>query len=617
MHIVGTAGHVDHGKSSLVTALTGVNPDRWLEEQVRGMTLDLGFAHLRLDDGLEAGIVDVPGHARFLHNMLAGASGMELLLLVVAADEGVMPQTVEHLQILQYLNARAAIVVVTKIDTVADADREAAFERIGTALQGTIAAEAPFVATSIRTGEGIAELRREIEAALRALPPRALDAPAYLPVDRVFTLPGRGTILTGTLMQGQIASGDTIAIAPNALSARVRTIHVFGSPLERASAGMRVALNVPSIPRSDVSRGDVVSAPGIDPQSNFRVRFTPHADALASMRRRNPVRAYIGAAEVLGTLVFERAPESATEHTAELFLRRPVLAFPGVRFVARRVSPKSLLGGGTIDAAHGGAAPAGDTPAALEAVLDVLRSAELRAFDARKVAFAANLREEVASLALEAAVERQEALKIARPAEYVDMHAAATLLDHALGALAEAHRTEPWSMGVTSIVLARTLGVSESLLVRILNAFADDGRVANRAGYYSTLDHQPNLTPEQRSFFESAVPLDAASPFLPASLAETLRAVKESRVAGVAKAFDTLVARGALVKVGDAIYRGTQMAQIHANVEEYIRTNGRMTMAEFRDLLGTSRKFAVPLLEWFDSRAITVRSGDVRMLRKK
>ena len=214
MHVVGTAGHVDHGKSSLVRALTGTDPDRWIEERLRGMTLDLGFAHLRYDDGIEAGIVDVPGHERFLHNMLAGAAGMELLLLVVAANEGVRPQTLEHLAIAGFLNVRRAIIVLSKCDLVDATDRARAEAAVRAAIAGTVAHDAPAVAVSSLTGEGIEELRAAIHAALVALPPRPAEAPAFLPVDRVFALPGRGTIVTGTLMQGTLRTGDTLRLDP-------------------------------------------------------------------------------------------------------------------------------------------------------------------------------------------------------------------------------------------------------------------------------------------------------------------------------------------------------------------------------------------------------------------
>ena len=242
MHIIGTAGHVDHGKSALIAALTGTNPDRLIEERMRGMTLDLGFAHLRFDDGLEGGIVDVPGHERFLHNMLAGAAGMELLLLVVDTNEGVRPQTLEHLQILQFLNVRRVLVVASKIDLVDPRDRDDACRRIREQLAGTIAAASEIFAVSAVTGDNLESLKGALHDELAAIPPRNPNAPVYLPIDRAFTLPGLGTVVTGTLMQGTIEVGETLALEPDGKSAHVRSIGVFESTRKRVEAGSRVAL---------------------------------------------------------------------------------------------------------------------------------------------------------------------------------------------------------------------------------------------------------------------------------------------------------------------------------------------------------------------------------------
>jgi selenocysteine-specific elongation factor len=228
MRVVGTAGHVDHGKSALVRALTGTEPDRWEEERRRGMTLDLGFAHLRYADGVEAGIVDVPGHERFVHNMLAGATGMDVLLLIVAANEGPLAQTFEHLAILSLLAVPATIVVLTKADLVDEPELAGVRADVQAAVAGTVAAGAPVVAVSAITGAGLEELRAVIHAALAGLPPRAQHAPAYLPVDRAFTLTGHGTIVTGTLMQGAIAVDDTLLVRPGDVEARVRSLEVFG-----------------------------------------------------------------------------------------------------------------------------------------------------------------------------------------------------------------------------------------------------------------------------------------------------------------------------------------------------------------------------------------------------
>jgi selenocysteine-specific elongation factor len=615
VHIVGTAGHVDHGKSALVAALTGTNPDRWVEEQERGMSLDLGFAHLRFDDGVEGGIVDVPGHERFLHNMLAGAAGMELLLLIVDAVEGVMPQTLEHLQILQFLNVRRIIVVASKIDLVEAGERDGVLQRIAEHLQGTIAASAPIYPVSVVTGENLDALRDALHDELAALPPRNVDAPVYLPVDRVFSLPGLGTVVTGTLMQGRIEVGETLMVEPGGKAAHVRSIGVFGSTRRSVEAGTRVALNLPGVDRHEIERGHAVVGRELTARTSFAVRFVPLQSALSLIGRRTAVRVYVGSSEVLGTLVAQNGSANANEMRANLHLREPVVAFPGLRFVLRRPSPMTLLGGGHVEALDVPDDADGEGIAE-RAAAALLRERGLQSVDLAAVAVAVNLREQAAREVMQRLVEREEALPIERPAEYVDGAAARMLLGRVFEGLHEAQERESWAMGVTSLALSRSLGIGEPLLVRVMERFVSEGRLLHRSGYYCTVDHEPALTPEQRAFFDHLVPLDEEQPFLPIPFAGVAAAVKLAKLAGAVKAFDTLLARGSLVKVGDDLYRGSQIAEIRARVETLLSERDRMTAAEFRNLLGTSRKYAVPMLEWLDGRGITIRNGDYRTLRR-
>jgi selenocysteine-specific elongation factor len=617
MHVVGTAGHVDHGKSSLVRALTGTDPDRWIEERLRGMTLDLGFAHLRYDDGVEAGIVDVPGHERFLHNMLAGAAGMELLLLVVAANEGVRPQTLEHLAILDFLNVRRAIVVLTKRDLVDDAALARAEASVREAVRGTFAHDAPAVAVSTPTGEGIDALRAAIHDALVALPPRPADAPAFLPVDRVFALPGRGTIVTGTLMQGTLRTGDTLRLEPPGRDVRVRSLHVFGAARDAVSGGSRVAVNVPGVEVSELHRGAVLADAGFAPAASLRVRFR----ALdAALRRRTPVRAYLGAGEILGTLVFDGAPPANGDAvTATLHLRRETTTYPGEAFVVRALSPKTLLGGGTVDAVAAPAAESDESHHApdVDAVAHALADTELTPRTAAELGARANVREERAAEILSELVAHGVARRLQKPVAYLDGPAADALSARIHAALARREAEAPWILGTTSLALARELAVDEPFLVRVLAADAEEGRIAARAGYYATLEHRAQLSPDQRAFFERAVPVDDAQPLVPAPLDGVVAELRRTKTAGLAQAFDTLLATGALVKVGSDVYRGTQIAEIRKRLETAIARDGPITMARFRDAVGTTRKYAVPLMEWFDATGVTVRSGDVRALRRR
>ncbi len=614
MHVVGTAGHVDHGKSSLVRALTGTDPDRWIEEKLRGMTLDLGFAHLRFDDGIEAGIVDVPGHERFVHNMLAGAAGMELLLLVVAANDGVRPQTLEHLAILDFLNVRSAIVVLTKRDLVDDDLLAEAEREVREATRGTVAENAPVIAVSTITGEGMDVLRAAIHAALVALPPRALEAPAFLPVDRVFALAGHGTIVTGTLMQGTLRVGDTLRLDAPDRAVRVRSLQVFGAARESATGGARVALNLPGVEVTELHRGAVLADGTLGANASLRVRFRVLPEARALLRRRTHVRAYLGAAEILATLVLERGADVDAPLEGMLHLRRPATTYPGEAFVLRALSPKTLLGGGTIDAA--GDADAGDDVAPdVAAVAGALAEGELVPRTAAEIGARANVREERAIEVLADLVAAGAARRLHKPPAYLDGRVADALSVRIDAILKRRESEAPWMLGTTSLALAREIGMDEPTLLRFLASDADDGRLAARAGYYATLGHRPQLTPEQREFFERVVPVDPAQAMVPSALETVVAEVRRTRIAGLTQAFDTLVASGALVKVGTDVYRGTQIAEIRARLEASIRRDGPITMARFRDAVGTTRKYAVPLMEWFDATGVTIRDGDLRALR--
>jgi selenocysteine-specific elongation factor len=624
VHVLGTAGHVDHGKSSLVRALTGTNPDRWIEEQLRGMTLDLGFAHLRFPDGVEAGIVDVPGHERFLHNMLAGAAGMELLLLVVAANEGPKPQTAEHLAILQYLNVKQTIVVLTKSDTVDAEELAFAEELVRESIRGTIADGAPCVAVSSVTGVGLDELRAAIHAALVALPARAPDAPAYLPIDRVFALPGHGTIVTGTLMQGRIALGEELRLEPAGRDVRVRSLQIFGEKRERVDGGSRVAVNLPGIETNEIARGTVLASAQFATRSSVAVRFRALPLATALLKRRTPVRAYLGSAEILGTLVFERVPENADETVATLHLRAPAVVFPGAAFVVRRLSPKTLLGGGTIASIDGVAdAPGGtvidDSPVAdapdVAAVVAALRAAGLAGATAARVGAAANVREDVASETLDRLAEDGRVMRLARPAAYIDASLANEIFERVRERLETNERETPWALGVTALALSRALAIPEPTLLRVLAALADEGKLAHRSGYYATPAFVPHLVPEQRAFFDRIFAHDPNAPYVPVAFDDVLSALRATKIPGLSLALDTLLASGTLVKVHDAIYRGTQIAEIRAKLEVALRRDKRIAMSGFRDLIGTSRKYAVPLLEYFDATGVTIRTGDARVLK--
>lgn len=582
------------------------------------MTIDLGFAPLDLGEGLRAGIVDVPGHERFLHNMLAGASGMDAVLLVVAANEGVMAQTREHLAILRHLDVRAVLVVMTKCDLLGGGERAARREAIGEQLAGTIAESAATFEASSRTGEGVDALRDALRAALRAMPRRNVAAPAYLPVDRAFSLPGIGTVVTGTLAQGTIERGDTLIVVPTGRRVRIRRIEVFGEATERAEAGARVALNLPGLDRPAVARGAAIADAVLVPRDAARVRFFPEDQARAALRRRQPVRVHLGSAEILGSLVFERLPESGGEFEATLHLRRAAVLFPGMRAVVRRLSPKTLLGGaivtGTIEphSADDGASAPDDA-----AILAALTAHALDGASAAALAAEVNLREASAQAALRRLLARGEVVALERPSGFVATGVLRTLETRVLDVLRALHAREPWSLGLTSLALARSLQLPEAILARAASALVVAETLSYSDGYYAARDHVAHLTPEQRDLLERLLRDDPAQPLRPRPYAEVVAAIERSGVGGATRALQTAIVRGELIRVGTELYRAAQMAAIRARIERHLARHQRMTAAQFRDIVGTSRKYAIPLLEWLDRTGVTLRDGDDRVLRSR
>jgi selenocysteine-specific elongation factor len=514
------------------------------------------------------------------------------------------------------LSVKKTIVVLTKSDTV-DAE-ELAFTRelVDEALVGTIAAHAQTIAVSTITGDGMPELRAAIHDALAELAPRAPGAPAYLPIDRVFALPGHGTIVTGTLMQGRIKAGDQLALVPLGREVRVRSVQVFGEKRDDVAGGARVAINLPGVETQEIARGAVLASPQFATRSAVDVRFRALPSALALLKRRTPVRAYLGSAEIIGTLVFDPIPTDATDIRAKLFLREATIVFPGAAFVVRRVSPKTLLGGGTIAGidATGTAENVGDDPE-LAAIVAALRAEEFAGATAARVGASSNVREDVAETLLARLAEDGRAIRLAKPLAYVDAELVASLVERVSEKLRLSESETPWLVGVTGLALSRALAVGEAVLMRILAVAIEDGRIAYRGGYYATPEFVPQLNADQRAFFDRAFAGAGGAELAPVAYEELQTAIRTTKIAGLSQAFETLLTSGALVKVHDAVYRGVQIAGVRDKLEAALRRDKQITMAAFRDLVGTSRKYAVPLLEWFDATGVTIRSGDIRLLR--
>lgn len=627
--VIGTAGHIDHGKSALVTALTGIDPDRLDEEKRRGMTIDLGFAHLDLPSGRRIGVVDVPGHERLIKNMLAGAAGLDLVLLVVAADEGVMPQTREHLDILRFLRVHRGLVVLNKMDLVTDADWLALVEEDVRAMcAGTFLEGAPVLRVSARTRTGLAELVEAIDRTLDDAPARDIAAPARLPVDRSFTMEGFGTVITGTLWSGRVRGGDMLELLPARRQVRVRQVQSYGVPVEEARAGQRVALNLAGIGKDEVRRGDVLAPPAaIEPSRvlDVRLRLLRHAPPLLDHGR---VRLYLAADDVIGRVrLLDRtrlAPGDSA--VAQLVLERPTVALRGDPFVLRRYSPMTTIGGGEVIAAPAALRRRGDAAAAEVASL------ETSGPDARLLA--ALRAAGPAGTSVEALVpllgEGRERVTAETAALISDGRAASirgrlfasgvvgAVRDAILRTLAAYHAALPWRRGMPRDELkTRAFPVGDDRVYGyVFDALAASGEV-DVAG---ALARARGFTPVRTAVEASATSaIDAAfrdGRYAPPDRGEVLARAADRGAAE--RMFQALLDDGTLVDVGAGVmFHRDVLADVEARVRDQLAAQGEITVASLRDLLGNSRKFTLTLLEYFDARRVTRRVGDKRVFAQR
>jgi selenocysteine-specific elongation factor len=610
MFVIGTAGHVDHGKSTLVRALTGIDPDRLREEQERGMTIELGFAWLTLPSGREVSIVDVPGHERFIRHMLAGVGAIDVALFVVAADEGVMPQTREHLEILDLLEVRHGVIALTKCDLVDEEWRELVAEEVRAAFAHTTLAEAPLVPVSAATGSGLDALRAALDAALdQAPPPRDIGRPRF-GIDRVFTMSGFGTVVTGTLLDGVVRTGDTLEAVPDGPTARVRGLQSHRRELAEAQPGSRVAINLAGVATEQLRRGQVLAPPGqLVPARalDARVRALPHR----ALRHNLRVTVHLGADEVQAQLRVLGADAIAPgeEGWAQLVLATPLAAAVDDLFVLR-VSDETIGGGRVLDVnaprhrrSDAGAlerlrARAAGTPAAL--VRAALERAE--PCDAAALAAAVPLAGSALADALAELVAAGDivALGAAEPL-YVTRGGLARWRERAARALDGYHREHPLRHGMPPDELRGRLQIGPREWVALLPAFEPE--LVGGAGWVARAGWEPRLTQAQRRQAEAAVEALAAAGAAPPRLeldAELLGYLEQS---------------GRVVNCGDGVlFAAAAFAAAERGVVALIARDGAATLGAVRDALGTNRRAAQALLETLDRRAVTRREGEARTL---
>ncbi len=640
--VVGTAGHIDHGKSALVRALTGTDPDRLKEEKARGITVDLGFAHF-VAGGVRYAFVDVPGHERFVRNMLAGAGGFDVVLLVVAADESVMPQTREHFEICRLLGIGTAVVALSRSDLVDDPDLiELAELEVRDLLAGSPLAEAPVVPVSSVTGAGLDRLLAALETAAAAARPRDPDGLFRLPVDRVFSVRGFGAVVTGTVVSGRVAVGSEVEILPGrdgggeagaGERARVRGLEVHGAPAETGSAGERVALNLSGVRRERVERGSVVGSPGeLGAGSMLDCRLEVLPGAGAPVGDEDRVHVHLGAAAALARVRLlggAAAVEPGETVLAQLRLESPVAALRGDRFIVRRYSPVVTIGGGeVVDAFPPKRSP--KSPAAREAVAALAeaddREAALLFVDRAgpggltEAALARRLgrpRGEAHGLVAELAEAGSVGIAAGRAAGDSLLVSAARLralgerLLARLAAFEAANRLRP---GMAVEELRERAGVPAAVADRVMADLAAAGRLRRDRDAVSTAGREVELTDREREVRDELARRLEEAGLAPPTLADAARELEAP--APLVDAMRRLLAHEgrAVVVTADLAFDAGALRSLREAVRDRRAVNPEVSVGWFKEEFGLSRKHAIPLLEWLDRERVTVRVGDVRRI---
>lgn len=612
MHVVGTAGHVDHGKSTLVVALTGIDPDRFEEEKRRGLTIDLGFAWCTLPSGAEIGIVDVPGHERFIRNMLAGVGSIDAALFVVAADEGWMPQSAEHLQILDFLDVRRGVVAITKADLADDATLELVRDDVRRHLAGTALAGAPIVAVSGTTRAGLDDLLAALDGVLGEAGAPPDHGRPRLFVDRSFTITGSGTVVTGTLTGGSLATGDIVTVLPSGRQARIRSLQTHREPVTTAVPGSRVAANLVGLERTDVGRGEVVVRDRFILTRRFAARLRAARDLGRGLSERGAYELYAGSAQCPCRLRFLEADGDLVPGAtvlAEIYSSSAMPLVPGDRFVVRDVGRWETVAGGVVLDHDPPRLRRGDADAAERlrsreglrgAALAVRVVSERGAVDAQELAALADAgAADVEALGSAPGVVRAGSF-------LVDRAAADDLRERAVAIVSEHHRARPLEPGMPAEALRGRLGLDPAPFDQLLELWSATEHVVREGAAVRLAQHGESLGPEDRSTADTALEkIRLAGPTPP-----ELAAVGLSP--GLAKALERA---GEVVLVTPRIaYPADVWRDIERRVVDLIVEGGPATVAQVRDAIATSRKYAVPVLERLDSIGITRRRGDLREL---
>jgi selenocysteine-specific elongation factor len=625
LQVIGTAGHVDHGKSTLINRLTGINPDRLKVEQEKEMSIELGFAWLKLPNGEEIGIVDVPGHRDFIENMLSGIGGIDAALFVVAADEGVMPQTREHLAILDLLQIPAGVVALTKTDLIQDQEWLDLVEAdLRETLKGTVLETAPIVRVSARTGIGIDDLVQSLQLVLSKRPHRPDLGRPRLPIDRVFTLPGFGTIVTGTLMDGQLSVGDAVEVLPQGLEGRIRGLQTHKQAEDQAFPGGRTAVNISGVHVDQIERGNVLVHPKtFKPTKMIDVWCTLLPDAAAPLKHNTEVKFFLGAAEVMARvrLLGTQALMPGMDAFLQLMLNQPVVALRQDRFILRLPSPATTIGGGQVVDPHPKYRHKRFNTQRLEELERLLvgtpeeilfqTAQKLNPTSSDTIITASGLENEDANHAVKALLAKGQLIELRGKALVITSEGFQQMKEKILESTANFHQQFPLRMGMPREQLKSQLRLNGTVFDALVKRLVSEGDLEELGALLRKTGHDVVFSDEQHKKIRQLFSDFDAQPYSPPTMKQSEEVVGQE----VLKA---LIETGQLIQLNEEVLLNPVIYQEMSDaVIGQLEAKGEITLAELRDQFNTSRKYAVAVLEHLDQMGVTVRRGDSRQLRRR
>lgn len=633
--VLGTAGHVDHGKTSFVRALTGIDTDRLKEEKERGITIELGFAFLDLDCGHRLGIIDVPGHERFVKNMVAGVAGIDLVAFIIAADEGIMPQTREHFEICRLLGVKKGLIVITKKDMVEADWLELVEEEVRGFFADSFLADAPLVMVSSTTGEGIDEARRTLDAMVASCEFAEAYGPFRLAIDRIFTMKGFGAVVTGTSLSGRVAVGDDIRIYPQELDGKIRGIQVHGQSVELVEAGNRTAINIQGIEMDMLERGNVLATPGcLKPSYMLDAEFLYLSANEKPLKNRSRVRVHLGTAEIMGRIVVlegeEVAPGSSVN--VQLLLEEPVGVWPGDHYVVRRYSPVTTIGGGVV---LNNSAPKRkrfrEENSRIFALYHTASQEDLALFHLRESAYSGLTGAELSvkmgcfgnrfkKLMAGPISSRKVVVVDSEKQLYVAEEVYSGLLAKIVDRISDYHKESPLKPGLPKEELRSRIekGLGPKLFHLCLAELSKKGVIVQEEGIVRLAGHQVFLQADEKEIREKMERLFVAAGLNAPTMKEVQGAFPDVPQSLVMEVLSLLVKDGLVAKVTNDFYFYTRtLDELQKRLVEYLQKEGDIDAPRFKDLTGLTRKFSIPLLEYFDKIKLTLRVGDKRILRSK